>query len=125
MAVHNGIRIRIGSFVGAMLTLSLIVVFYLGWKLAGLPFIPFDVFDWTARVLPGRVLALGIDTMVKVIRALNIGPTDVTAKTAEQAMAVVGMFVAGVIAAAVLSAISPAICTDEAPAIWVLSWEQY
>jgi hypothetical protein len=95
MAVHNGIRIRIGSFVGAMLTLSLIVVFYLGWKLAGLPFIPFDVFDWTARVLPGRVLALGIDTMVKVIRALNIGPTDVTAKTAEQAMAVVGMFVAG------------------------------
>ena len=42
-----------GAFVGAMLTAALIAVFYAAWKLAGLPFVPFDVFDWTTRVLPG------------------------------------------------------------------------
>ena len=30
-----------GSLVAAMLTASLISVFYLAWKVAGLPFVPF------------------------------------------------------------------------------------
>lgn len=60
-------------FVAAMVTAALIGTLFLGWKVAGLPFVPFDVFDWLARVLPGRVLAFGIGTMVTVIRALNLG----------------------------------------------------
>jgi hypothetical protein len=32
----------------------------LAWKVAGLPFVPFDVFDWMTRILPGQVLAFGI-----------------------------------------------------------------
>jgi hypothetical protein len=43
-----------GAFVAAMLTASLISVFYLAWKAAGLPFVPFDVFDWMTRILPGQ-----------------------------------------------------------------------
>src|SRR5690242_7240844 len=60
----------IGLLVASLLTLALIAIFYLTWKMAGLPFVPFDVFDWMTRVLPGRVLAFGIDTMVTIIRAL-------------------------------------------------------
>ena len=36
---------------------------------------PFDVSDWTTRVLPGRLIAFGIGTMVTVIRVLDLGPT--------------------------------------------------
>jgi ABC-type Fe3+ transport system permease subunit len=41
----------------------------------GLPFAPFDIFDWMIRVLPGLVIALGIVTMVAAIRASQFGPT--------------------------------------------------
>lgn len=34
-----------GAIVGAMLTAAMIGVFYAGWQLADLPFVPFDVFD--------------------------------------------------------------------------------
>src|SRR5580693_3463843 len=49
-----------GSLVAAMLTASLISVFYLAWKAAGLPFVPFDVFDWMTRILPGQVIAVDV-----------------------------------------------------------------
>ena len=52
-----------GGLVAAMLTAALISVFYLAWKVVGLPFVPFDAFDWMARILPGQILAAGIDVM--------------------------------------------------------------
>ena len=85
-----------------MLTAAFIAVSYAGWKLAGLPFVPFDVFDWMTRVLPGPLIAFGIHTMVTIIRALHLGPTSVVAKAAEQAMGVAGLFVTGVVGTAVL-----------------------
>src|SRR5215467_10143185 len=89
-----------GAVVGVMLTASLNAVFYLAWRLAGLPFPAFDVFDWMARKLPGSVIAFGIDAMVYVIRALHLGPTSETAKIAEKTMAIAGMLVTGAIAGA-------------------------
>jgi hypothetical protein len=91
-----------GALVAALLTASLISVLYLGWKVAGLPFVPFDFFDWMTRILPGQVLAAGIAAMVTVIRTLNIGPTAATAKTAEHTMAIASIFFAGVIAGTIL-----------------------
>ncbi len=91
-----------GTLVAALLTAVLIAILYFAWKVFGLPFVPFDVFDWFTRLLPGRVIAFGIGTMVTVIRALNLGPTSETAKMAEQAMAVFGLFVTGVVAGVVL-----------------------
>jgi hypothetical protein len=46
-----------GLFVAAMLTAALIGIFFFAWRVAGLPFVPFDTFDWQTRVLPGRVIA--------------------------------------------------------------------
>jgi DMSO/TMAO reductase YedYZ molybdopterin-dependent catalytic subunit len=94
-----------GALVGLLLTAPLVAIFYAGWKLAGLPFVPFQVFDWTARVLPGSVITFGIDTMVKVIRALNIGDTSSAAKMAEQSMAIAVFLVGGAIAGALLFAL--------------------
>jgi hypothetical protein len=92
-------RIWRGVFVAAMLTAALIGVFFFGWRVAGLPFVPFDMFDWLTRVLPGRLIAFGIDIMVTIIRLLSLGPISSTAKTAEQTMAVAGLFIAGAVGA--------------------------
>src|SRR5579864_5187374 len=86
-----------GLSVAAMLTAALIGIFFFAWRAAGLPFVPFDTFDWQTRVLPGRIIAFGIGSMVTVIRALKLGPTSTTAKTAEQAMAIAEMFIAGLV----------------------------
>jgi DMSO/TMAO reductase YedYZ molybdopterin-dependent catalytic subunit len=79
---------------------------FLGEQLAGLSFVPFDLFDWLARVLPGDVITLGIDAIVQTINLLNLGPTSPTAKFIEQLMAmgmvVVGGAVFGVVTAALL-----------------------
>jgi DMSO/TMAO reductase YedYZ molybdopterin-dependent catalytic subunit len=91
-----------GALVGACLTVSLTAVLYLGWKLAGLPFVPFDLFDWVARRLPGPVVTLAIATMVKIIGALGLGSTADVAKAAEQLMAAAGFLVVGMVGGAVL-----------------------
>jgi DMSO/TMAO reductase YedYZ molybdopterin-dependent catalytic subunit len=93
---------RHGALAGALLTAPLIAVSYLGWMFAGLPFAPFDLFDWVARALPGPIVTFGIDATVAVSRALNVGNMGAMAKTAEQAAAVGGLFLAGVIGGAVL-----------------------
>ena len=86
-----------GLLVAAMLTAALIGISFFAWKAVGLPFVPFDAFDWQTRVLPGRIIAFGIGSMVAVIRVLNLGPTSTTAKIAEQAMAIAEMFISGVV----------------------------
>jgi DMSO/TMAO reductase YedYZ molybdopterin-dependent catalytic subunit len=85
-----------------LMTAALIAVFYAGWRLADLPFVPFDVFDWTTRVLPGAIIEFVISTMVTAIRGLHLGPTSVVAKIIEQTIGIVNLFVTGVVAGAVL-----------------------
>jgi DMSO/TMAO reductase YedYZ molybdopterin-dependent catalytic subunit len=94
-----------GAVTGAMLTAVLIAIFFAAWRVAGLPFVPFDVFDWVSRVLPGRLIGFGISTMVAVIRALHVGPTSVVAKGVEQAMGIAGLFFTGIVGGAVLFSI--------------------
>lgn len=102
MSTARGIGRGAGLFVAAMVTAALIAILYFGWTVIGLPFAPFDVFDWMTRVLPGSVIAFGIHTMVVVIRGLNLGPTATTAKAAEQAMGIIGFFVTGLVVGIVL-----------------------
>jgi DMSO/TMAO reductase YedYZ molybdopterin-dependent catalytic subunit len=102
MKAAKGTGLGAGLFVAAMVTAALIAILYFGWTVIGLPFAPFDVFDWTTRVLPGRVIAFGIDSMVAVIRGLHLGPTATTAKAAEQAMGVIGLFITGLVVGIIL-----------------------
>jgi len=91
--------------IGVLLTAPLIAIFFLAFRLVGLPFVTFDLFDWVARVLPGDVITLGIDSIVGLIGGLNLGPTSATAKTIEQLMAL-GLFLAvGIVATVIFYAV--------------------
>lgn len=91
-----------GLLVGALITAPLIALFFLADALVGLPLVPFDLMDWSARNLPGALLTTGIDTMVAIITALNIGPTDQVAKPIEQAMFVFALLGGSALAGGVL-----------------------
>jgi DMSO/TMAO reductase YedYZ molybdopterin-dependent catalytic subunit len=87
-----------GMMVGLVVSAPLLAVLYLAERAGGLPFVPFDVFDGMARLLPGDVITLGIDAIVALISGLNLGETSSAAKLIEQVMAL-GMFLlVGVIA---------------------------
>ena len=96
-------RLREGALLGAILSAPFIAASYLGWKLTGLPFVPFDLFDWIARALPGSVVTFGIEAGVAILRALHAGSTSAAAKTAEQAMAVSAFVAAGAVVGALMS----------------------
>jgi len=98
----HGPGVWTGLLVASMVTMALLGALFFGWRVAGLPFIPFDVFDRLTRILPGRFIAIGIDTMVSVIRTLHLGPTAETAKLAEQLMAIIISFIAGILGGAIL-----------------------
>lgn len=89
-----GTKTSTGTIIWAsiLLAAALTALLFAGAGAVGTPFPAFDLFDLTARALPGGLLTFGIDLMVDTIRALNLGPTDDTAKLAEQLMAV-GLFV--------------------------------
>lgn len=95
-----------GLVVGALVTAPLIALFFLADALVGLPLVPYDLMNWTVRVMEGDflggLLTFGIDTMVAIIRGLNLGPTDQIAKIAEQAMFVIVLLVGGAFAGGVL-----------------------
>jgi sulfite oxidase len=77
---------------------------YLADQLAGLPFVPFDFFDWITRVLPGPLVTFGIDLMIDAMLLLGVGVAD-TAKAAEQVIAVVQFLVIGVVIGAIFVAV--------------------
>ncbi|MFL6452125.1 MAG: hypothetical protein ACJ746_31330 [Bryobacteraceae bacterium] len=95
--MHRRQRIELGALIGFVLTVPLAAMFYAIHRRAGFPFVPFTIFDWETRLLPGTVLRAGIDSMVHGIRWLKVGSTSVTAKLAEQTIAVVEFVVAGIL----------------------------
>ena len=95
----------LGAAVGALLTPALMAIMFLADQAAGLPFIPFDVFDFTSRNLPGPLLTFGIDIMVDMIIAFNLGEISTAAKTAEQLMGLAAFWILGAAAIALLYAL--------------------
>ncbi|MCS7069981.1 MAG: molybdopterin-dependent oxidoreductase [Anaerolinea sp.] len=74
----------IGIAIGALFTLPVMGIGFLGAQIAGFTFLPFSLFDWTARILPGPIVTFGIDTLVAVLNAINPGANSDTYKQAEQ-----------------------------------------
>jgi DMSO/TMAO reductase YedYZ molybdopterin-dependent catalytic subunit len=91
----------VGALLGGLTSLPAMALSYLAWQAAKLPFFPFDAFDWLARTLPGDIITLGIDTIVNLVNSVNailsIGTTSTAAKSVEQAMALGGGVVVGVL----------------------------
>ena len=84
-----------GALVGGLLTASLTGLMYFADHLAGLPFVPYDFFDWLTRVLPGPVITFAIDLMIDSMRLVGVSVAD-TAKTAEQAAAILQFVLIGI-----------------------------
>ncbi len=95
----------LGALVGGLLTLTLTSLLFLADQIAGLPFIPFDVFDYVSRILPGALLTFGIDMMVDMIIGFNLGETSTAAKSAEQLMGLGGFLALGVVLVALFYAL--------------------
>jgi DMSO/TMAO reductase YedYZ molybdopterin-dependent catalytic subunit len=89
-----------GALVGGLLTASMISLMYLADQIVGLPFAPFDLFNWIAGMLPGAVVTFGIDLMIDAMLLLGINVAD-TAKLAEQGMAVMIFLILGILTGAI------------------------
>jgi len=98
-------RARDGAFAGLCLTAALVALSFLGWKLAGLPFAPFDVFDWIVRLLPGAVVTFAIESSVAISRVVGVTNLSVAAKTGDQVLAIAVLLAAGVVSGAALFAV--------------------
>jgi DMSO/TMAO reductase YedYZ molybdopterin-dependent catalytic subunit len=94
------------ALVGLVTSAIVTLILFVGREFAGLPFAPFDVFDWMARVLPGGLIVFTIGEMVKIINTLNLGPTASTAKLAEQSIAIVQFLVLGAVFGLVIALLS-------------------
>ena len=88
-----------GALAASLLTASLMGVMYLADELAGLPFIPYDFFDWSTRILPGLLVTFGLDLMIDLMRLVGVS-VRATAKTAERAFALSQFFGIGVVVGA-------------------------
>lgn len=91
------LNLGVGILVGVLLTAALMGIMLLAAQLLNLPFVPFDLFDWMTRVLPGPLITFGIDQMIAALQLIGFNVAD-TAKTAEQTMANLQFFALGVVA---------------------------
>ncbi|MBI3943271.1 MAG: molybdopterin-dependent oxidoreductase [Chloroflexi bacterium] len=92
-----------GALMGGFASLPLIAISYLGDRVLELPFFPFDLFDWLARVLPGNVITLGIDGIVQIITSLGLGPISEVAKGIEQLLGILLVVAGGVCTGAAIA----------------------
>ena len=100
-------RIATGAAAGAIVTAPLMGTLYLAKELFGLPFLPFDLFDWVTRILPGPIVTFGLDLFIDALRFFGFSVAD-TAKTAELSMALLQFFGLGVATGGVFAWVVPA-----------------
>ncbi len=83
----RALELLLGALLGVATALPLLALYAFGASVVGLPQVPFDVFASLAAALPGALVTLFIDSLVAAIAALNLGPTDETAKLIQQMLA--------------------------------------
>ncbi|MFN2142466.1 MAG: molybdopterin-dependent oxidoreductase [Candidatus Promineifilaceae bacterium] len=96
--------IALGALAGGLLTAALTAVLYLANQLLNLPFVPFDLFNWVTRVLPGDLVTFGIDTMINIMLFLGVNVAE-SAKTAERISAVLQFMALGILVGALYFAV--------------------
>lgn len=106
----NSANILTGALLGALSSLTVLGLLYAGEMLFGTPFVPFDIFDWMSRTLPGWLIGSVISIMVAIIRFfqgfLPIGDISTAAKTAEQGIALLQLVAGGAVFGAILAGLA-------------------
>lgn len=90
------------GILGALSALVMVGLSYLGSVIAGLPRPALVIFDWLARLLPGDLVTIAIDSMVSIISRFNLGATAEISKTIEMAAGIILFMLIGGVFAVVL-----------------------
>jgi hypothetical protein len=72
MARYRGQIILRGA--GALSSLPVMFLAFLDQQLAGFTFIPYDLFDWLTRVLPGAFVGASVEFLVRLVSTLRTPP---------------------------------------------------
>ncbi len=78
---------RHGAALAVLLGAPIVAVSAVGTAAADLPFLPYVLFEALTRVLPGRLVTMGIEAMVVVLMRLGLS-VRTASKPAEQTLAV-------------------------------------
>ena len=94
-----------GLAAGALLTAVLLALSVVGAHY-GAPSIPYSLFEWLTRVLPGRLVIFGLENTLRLLEALGLNIKD-TGKAVEIALALTGTLVAGAVLGALFFVLKP------------------
>lgn len=80
-------KAAIGITVGLFISLPWLALNYGGQVIAGFPLVSFELFELAARLLPGGVISIAIESLIGLTTTLDIGQTSAVGKTFEMAIA--------------------------------------
>ncbi|MGW8225735.1 MAG: molybdopterin-dependent oxidoreductase [Anaerolineales bacterium] len=80
-------RFLSGITVGFFISLPWLALMYAGQRIFGWIHVPFQLFKFLSWSLPGQVITLAIETLIKFVSFIGIGQTSTTGKLLEIALA--------------------------------------
>lgn len=92
MRTHLLTGFTVGFFIG----LPWLALISVGQQIFGTPHIPFELFEFLTRILPGSTISLGIEWLIELVTFFGFGQTSATGKMVE-------IFVAYLLALTILS----------------------
>ncbi len=96
--------IKLGGLLGALITAPTLAIMGVASTWLGFTFVPFALFNWLTRILPGPIITFGIDLLIETLRFLGIDVAD-AAKTAEQAVAIIMFLAFGILMGVIFTAV--------------------
>jgi DMSO/TMAO reductase YedYZ molybdopterin-dependent catalytic subunit len=87
MALPRRIQALTGAALGFLLGLPWLAGMAVASRQTGLPYAPFELFEWFTRLLPGDLITSGIESLISLLNLLNLGPTAQIGKSTELLMA--------------------------------------
>jgi DMSO/TMAO reductase YedYZ molybdopterin-dependent catalytic subunit len=96
--------IKLGGLLGVLITTPILAIMGAASIWPGFTFVPFALFNWFTRILPGPIITFGIDMMIETLRLLGIDVAD-AAKTAEQVSAIAIFMALGIVLGVIFTVI--------------------
>jgi DMSO/TMAO reductase YedYZ molybdopterin-dependent catalytic subunit len=78
-----------GAWIGGITSVGLLALLYFADQVFGAPFVPFDFWNWQARIIPRNLLSLAVSGIGFTLAKLVGAPEGVWGKTSEQIGAIV------------------------------------
>jgi hypothetical protein len=76
-------RFLLGFLVAILISLPWLALMYAGQQIIGAPHVPFELFEFLTRILPGGLISLGIEWLIQFVSFLRLGQTSSSGKSVE------------------------------------------